>query len=198
MKTKKQQIKQRIVATLVTAFMFIMISGCYNVPSLHAGTTWYTNLVQNIVAGSLNIDSMSNLGFNDITVGVATNSLANLEVVNMQDWRGNGQGWTVSAYCNALTTAAAGVNTIANTSIFLNTGSVQAVSGSLTGVATYGTDSWRDLSSPRTLVNTAVASNAGMGSYNLANTSLNVVYNGRADQKTGTYQNQLTLTIVSN
>jgi hypothetical protein len=197
MKTKKQQIKQRIVATLVTAFMFIMISGCYNVPNLFAATGVNVTLIQNIIAGQLSIDSLSTLGFNDLTVGVAANSLGNLSVVNMQDWRGNGQGWSVSAYCNALTTTATGVNTIANTSIFINAGSVQAVNGSLTGVAASGIG-WQDLSSPRTLVNTGTALNYGMGSYNLANTMINVVYNGRGDQKVGTYQNLLTLTITSN
>jgi hypothetical protein len=198
MKTKKQQVKQRIVATLVTAFMFVMISGCYNVSNLYASTGWNVTLIQNIVAGTLNIDSLSTLGFNDITVGIANNSLANLSVVNMQDYRGNGQGWTVTAVCNALTTLASGTNTIANSSIFINTGSVHAVSGSIIGVATSGEGSWQDLQSIRTLVNTSTASNAGMGSYNISNTTLNVVYNGRPDQKTGTYQNLLTLTIASN
>jgi hypothetical protein len=198
METQKQKIKQKIVATLVIAFMFAMVSSCFIIPQSQAATTWGTNLIQNLIAGQLSVDSLFNLGFNDLTVGVAANSLANLTVVNMADWRGNGQGWTVATSCNALTTAAVGVNTLANTVIFINTGTLGVVNGSATGVATTGAASWRDLSALRTLVNTAVASNAGMGSYNLANTTLNVVYNGRADQKAGTYQATLTTTIVSN
>jgi hypothetical protein len=198
MKTKKQKIKQQIVATLIAAFMFVMISGCYNIGDLLAATGVNVTLVQNLVAGALNIDSLASLGFNDISVGLANNSLANLTVINMQDYRGNGQGWSVYAYCNSLYTLATGVNNLANSVIFLNTGSVQAVNGSLTGVAASGGSSWRALSGNLLLANTSTASNAGMGSYNLANTVINVVYNGRTDQKAGTYQNLLTLTILSN
>jgi len=198
MKTKKQKVKQQIVAVLVMAFMFVMISGSVNVPDLLAATSFTVATQQNIVAGALNVDSLASIGFPDITISNPANSQANLTVVNMQDWRGNGMGWTLSMTANALTTAVAGTNTIANTYIFVNTGaSVGVVSGSATGVATTGAGSWRDLSASRTLVNTASNNGSGMGSYNLSNTMINVVYNGNPSQKAGTYQNLLTLTIAT-
>jgi|WetSurMetagenome_2_1015567.scaffolds.fasta_scaffold368360_1 hypothetical protein len=197
MKTKKQKVKQQIVAVVITAFMFVMISGCYNVGNLFAATGVNVVMIQNLVAGLLNIDSMATLAFNDLNIGTAGNSWANLQVVNVQDWRGNGSGWQVYAYCNSLMVASTGVNNIANSSIFINTGTLSAVNGSTTGMGTTGAASWRALSGNLVLINMAAASNLGMGSYNLANTLVNVVYNGRGDQKAGQYQALLTLTVLA-
>lgn len=194
MQTKKQKIKQKIAATLVVAFMFMMVVGSFGIPNIMAATVVNVQLWQNILAGALNIDSMAQVTFPDITVGSAANSYGNLAVVNMQDWRGNGTGWTITSSCNRLSIAAAGSNNINNDAIAINSGQVGVISGLASGIDTPA-EGWLTLNTLRTIVNTAAGS--GMGSYNLSNTVINVVYNGLANQLVGAYKNQLTLTIVS-
>jgi len=197
MKTKKQKVKQQIIAVMVMAFMFVMITGTLNIPDLMAATTTTMAFGANISAGTLNIDTLASLAFPTMTIAVPTNDSANLTVVNMQDYRGNGMGWTMSAYSTPFTTPAGGTNSIANTAIFINTGTLTNISGTSTGVAATGAGSWRDLSAARTLVNTASNNGSGMGSYNLANTMMNIVYGGNPAQTSGVYTGTLTLTIAS-
>jgi hypothetical protein len=191
MKTKKQEIKQKIIATLVISFMFIMISGTFNVASILAATTTYTNLVQNFVAGNLELEAPNNVAFNNLAVGIAENSLANLDQVNMRDYRGSGAGWTVIGYTNNLQIATAGVNNVSNASIWWNPGTLTNFQGSSTGVSPAA--GWASLDAQRTLV--SASTNNGMGNYRVSNTALNIVYNGRSDQLQGTYTCVLTMTI---
>ena len=191
MKTKKQTIKQKIMATLVVLFMMFMMFGSLDLSQISAQTVTNTNLIQNIVAGNFWHEAMQNVVFNNIVVGVATNSLANMTITNLWDLRGSGAGWSLTGYCNSLTTTAAGINTIANTEIAWSPvgATIIAISGVTTGIAN-GTANF--LNAPRTLMNASV--NNGMGNYRINNVTLNVVYNGRTDQKTGTYQATLTMT----
>jgi hypothetical protein len=189
MKTKKQQIKQRIVATLVVLFMFVMVFGSVNIDLINAiGTN--TTLIQNLVAGSLSMEAPATIGFNNINLGSPTNSLANMLQVNARDLRGVGNAWTVTATMNNLTTAGAGVNNITNAAIAWAPGGYFSDNGTSTGVAV-GVAGMFD--SARTLFNTSV--NNGMGNYKIVNTTLNVVYNGNPNFVAGTYQNTMTMTI---
>jgi len=191
MKTKKQQIKQKIIATLVVSFMFIMVSGTFNVTSILAATTTYTNLIQNMDQGNLELDAPYNVAFNNLSVGVAANSLANLDQVNMRDYRGTAAGWTVVGYTNNLQVSSAGINNISNASIWWNPGTLTNFQGSSTGVTP--ASGWASFGSQRTLV--SASANNGMGNYRVSNTQLNIVYNGRIDQLQGTYSCVLTMTI---
>jgi hypothetical protein len=189
MKTKKQQIKQKIVAACVALFMFVMVFGSINIDVIRAiGTN--TTLIQNIVPGTLSMEAPATLGFNNINLGTPINSLANMTQVNARDLRGTGVAWSVTGTMNNLTTAGAGVNNISNAVIAWAPGGFFADNGSNAGVA-LGTAGFFD--SVRTIINTSV--NNGMGNYKIVNTTMNVVYNGNPNFVAGTYQNTLTMTI---
>jgi hypothetical protein len=194
MKTQKQTIKQKIVATVVVLFMIFMLFGSLDLPQTSAAVT-VTNLLQNVVAGGtgLSHEALQNVVFPDITVGTAANSLGNLTQTNVWDLRGSGAGWSVTGIVNNLTTAGGNntINILPNTIVAWNPagGAIIAISGSGTGV-TAGTAQY--LNSSVTLI-TATASN-GMGNYRINNVSLNIVYNGRTDQKVGAYTGVLIMT----
>lgn len=189
MKTKKQQIKQKIVATLVVLFMFVMVFGSVNIDFTSAiGTN--TTLIQNLVAGSLSMEAPTTIAFNNINLAQPANSLANMTQVNARDFRGVGNAWSVTGTMNNLTTAGAGVNNISNSVIAWAPSAYFSDNGTTTGVA-LGPSGY--FSAQRALFNTSV--NNGMGNYKIVNTTLNVVYNGNPNFVAGTYQNLLTLTI---
>lgn len=192
MKTKKQQIKQKIAAVTVVFFMALMVFGSRDQFALAIGTN--TTLIQNFIAGSLQLETAASLGFNDITVGVPANSLATLSIVNVRDYRGSGAGWTVTGTVNNMFAAVTGpLNYILNTTIAWAPGAVWALDGgaSNTGVAT-GAASYFG-GGLLTFANTST--NNGVGNYKVTNTALNIVYGGSAAQKIGSYQGTLTMTI---
>jgi hypothetical protein len=189
MKTKKHEIKQKIAATLIAVFMFIMIFGSVSVDFTSAiGTN--TTLIQNLVAGTLSMEAPATISFNNINIGSAINSLANMTVVNARDYRGSGVAWGVTGTMNNLTASNAGINNISNSVIAWDPGDSFADNGSNAGT-TVGVPGY--FSSARTLFNTST--NNGMGNYKITNTTLNVVYNGATDVVAGTYQNTLTMII---
>jgi len=192
MKTKKQKIKQQIIATLVIIFMFVMITGSFNVANLLAAST-STNLIQNFVAGTLGISAPYNVVFNQINVSQAANSLANMDTVNMWDLRGSGAGWDVTGYSDNLAISNAGINNIANTSIFWTPGELVSIQGSTTGVSVGAAGASMGVGNTTRLVNANVGN--GMGNYQIKNTIFNVVYNGRPDQLQGAYSAVLTMNI---
>jgi hypothetical protein len=190
MKTLKQTIKQKIVATIVVMFMFSMLFGSLNLPGVSAtGTT--TNLIQNFVAGTFGHQAQQNLVFTDITVGTASNTTANMLQTNVWDFRGSGAGWAISGICNNLLAVNTGINMLNADTIRWNPAgaTVTAFSGVTTGI-TNGTLQTLEVS--RTLI--SATTNNGMGNYRMWNVLLNIQYNGRTDQKTGTYGGILTLT----
>ncbi len=188
-KTKKHQIKQKIIATFIILFMFIMIFGSVSVDFTSAiGTN--TTLIQNLIAGALSMEAPTTILFNNINIGTAINSLAMMTQVNARDLRGSGVAWSVSGTMNNLTATNAGLNNISNAVIAWAPGAYWSDNGSNTGVA-LGVAGY--FSGARTLFNTSA--NNGMGNYKIVNTVLNVVYNGATDFQAGTYQNTLTMII---
>lgn len=193
MKTKKQEIQQKIMATIVVFFMGVMVFGSMDVRDTQAiGTN--TTLIQNFVAGTLQLETLSSVGFSDLTVGVGANSSTNLTLVNVRDYRGSGAGWTVAGTMNNLviTNGATGTNNISSSAINWYPVEFYGLEGaSNTGVALGSSGAF---SGARTLINTS--SNNGMGNYKVFNTLVNVFYSGDPTQKLGEYQNILTMTIV--
>ena len=190
METKKQTIKQKIVATTVVLFMLFMLFGSLDLPNVSAvGTT--TNLIQNVLAGSLGHSAMQNLVFSDITIGVPSNTTANLSPTNAWDYRGTGVGWGVTGYANALSVAGAGVNNIANSLIQWNPtgGAIVAINGVITSM-TKGVVA--NLDGSRALF--TAPGGSGMGNYQMLNVMVNVSYNGVISQLQGTYHAVLTMT----
>jgi hypothetical protein len=189
MPSKKQKIKQKIIATLVIAFMVFMIVGSVDIKDTSAiGTN--TTLIQNLVAGSLSMEAPATLAFNDINLGTATNSLANMSRVNMRDYRGSGAYWSVTATMNSLYVASAGVNNISNAVVAWAPGTLYSDNGTNTGVVIGSAGYFSGL---RTLMN--AGNNTAMGNYNVTGTVLNVVYNGSVAFLAGSYQNAMTMTI---
>ena len=189
MKTQKTQLKQKIAATVVVFFMMLMVFGSRD-DVFAIGTN--TTLTQNIIVGALSMEvSTANLVFNDLTIGVGANSLANLTQVNMRDYRGSGAGWTVAASMNNLQVSASGVNNISTAAVNIMPGSVYALdAGSNTGV-TAGAGGVLNI--VQNLV--SATANNGMGNYKLTNTMLNILYSGNPAQKAGMYQSTMLITI---
>ncbi|MFH1598388.1 MAG: hypothetical protein ABIB97_04985 [Patescibacteria group bacterium] len=170
---KEKQIKQKLIATVVIFFMFVMVATSIEQFSFIRAATDTANLIQNITGGSLATSCLGDCGFNDQVAGAGINSLCNFEVVNAQDYRGTGAGFSVTGWSTPLANGAGGNLLIPNTRIYWTPAdSFFSWNGaSNTGMDTVSTT--LDLSAARTLLNTAV--NAGMGYYNVPNTTLNVV-----------------------
>ena len=83
--------KQKIVSLLILCFLFSMILSTVKV-SQAAGDN--TNLIQNIIAGSLGVTAPDNLEFTDITLnGSNQNSNVYLDGVAVTDSRGGEREW---------------------------------------------------------------------------------------------------------
>lgn len=190
MTTRRKQLKQQIVATLVVVFMFGMIGGTFKVDYAGAiGANTVLNLL--VQAGSLSLEAPAQVNFTDVTLaGVASNTIANLVQVNMRDMRGTGAGWTAVGTANAMT--AANGATIPTTLLRLAPGDIFALDGaSNTGVAAGADYAGNFGDGARTLANTST--NNGLGNYVINGTILNLTV--PSTTYTGTYQNTLTLTI---
>ncbi len=189
MKTKKQQIKQKIAATVVVAFMILMVGGSINIQNTGA-TGSNSTLTQNLINGDLAMEAPTALAFNNITFGVAINSLANMDQVNARDYRGTGAAWSVTGTMNNLRVNNSETSNISNAAIAWAPGAYFSDNGTNTGVA-LGSAGY--FSALRTLFNTSATN--GMGNYKIVNTTLNVVYDGSVSLLKGTYQNTMTMTI---
>lgn len=190
MKTKKNQIKEQIVATLVVVFMFGMIFGTLSVDNSQAiGANTVLNLL--VTSGTLSLEAPAQVNFADVALaGVAVNTAGNLVQVNMRDPRGTGAGWTVVGSANAMT--ATNGSTIPQAYLRWAPGDIFALDGSSnTGVAPGADYSGNFGDGSRTLANTAA--NAGLGNYVINGTILNLTV--PATTYAGTYQNTLTITI---
>ena len=191
LKIKKQQIGQKIIATLIVVFMFAMISGSLNPIRVRAiGDT--STLQQQITGGSLSLESPTQVNFNSQTSGIGANSLANMTQVNLRDYTGTGSGWTATGSANIMT--AVNAATISNNRLRWAPGDIYALDGaSNTGVAAGADYSGNFGDGLRTLANTALSVGDGAGNYVINGTTLNLLVT--VDDYIGTYQNTLTLTI---
>lgn len=189
MKTKKGQIKQKIIATFVVTFMFAMMIGTVNV-NLVGAIGGNTILQQVVSAGSLSLETAAQVNFNTFTLnGVSTNSLANLVQVNFRDTRGSGAGYNVVGSANDMK---AETNTISNAFLKWSPGTIYALDGSSnTGVTAGASYSGNFGDGPRTMV--TATSNNGMGNYVINGTAMNLLL--ISSVPAGTYQNTLLLTI---
>lgn len=185
----KQQIKQKIIATLVVVFMLAMLGGIIRISDVRAiGDN--TTLQQEITAGSLSLESPTQVNFNATTAGAGVNSLANMVQVNMRDYRGTGASWTTVGAANNM--VAANAAEIPNSRLRWAPGDIYALDGaSNDGVAAGADYSGNFGDGSRTLAN--ASTNNGMGNYIINATTLNFLIT--ADDYIGTYQNTLTLTI---
>jgi len=195
MQTKKREIKQKIIAVFIITFMLTMVFGSLEMPAVWAiGSN--TNLIQNFIAGSLSMEAPASLGFSNISVGVPANSLANMDYVNFRDYTGSGAFYAVTGTMNNMFTSAAGTrNYVLNGNIAWSpsTSVLTGLEGSSTSGMAKGSDGFFDVAA-RTLINTS--NNNGMGNYRVNSLNFNIQYYGWGDQKAGTYQNTLTLTIA--
>lgn len=190
MKTKKEQFKQKIIATFVVTFMFLMIFGSININNV--GAIGGNSVVQlTLTGGALSLESPTQVNFNSTPINVvAYNTLANLTQVNFRDSRGTGGGYSVTGSANNM---AAGTNIIANSWLEWSPGSIFALDeASNTGVTAGAAYSGNFGDGLRTMV--TATSNNGMGNYVINGTALRVQV--RPSFITGVYQSTLLLTIA--
>ena len=193
MKTKRKDIKQKIVSTLVVVAMIIMVFSTLEYKRILADSN--VTMSQTVSAGTLSMSTVTSLSMNSaITIATATNSLGNLVVVNVIDYRGSGAGWTSTIYATNWNQIArdSGTNNISNSVTYIAPGTLGNYnSSSEAGIAVGSAGS---LDSPVTLFN--ASSGNGMGAYFLGNSELNIVYDGDATLLAGTYQATSTVTIA--
>jgi Flp pilus assembly protein TadG len=192
MKTKRKELKQKIVSTLVIVAMILMIFTTLEYKRILADTV---TMSQTVSAGSLSMSTVGSVSMNSaISIATATNSLGNLLVVNVIDYRGSGAGWTSSIYASNWNqiTREAGTNNLSNAITYIAPGSLGNYnSSSETGIAVGSAGS---LDAVVTLFN--ASSGNGMGAYFLGNSELNIVYSGDATLLDGTYQATSTVTVA--
>jgi len=194
MGAKIKETKQKIVAVIIILFMFMMVAGSLEIKQfVLAANTDTTNMFQNIVAGTLDMDAVASAAFNNITAGTSDNSMANLEVVNVRDYRGTGAGWQVTATSSNFVNGASGTAIIPNSRLKVVCGDLVGYNGAdTTGVAACSyAGNFGD--GARSIVNAAAT--AGEGAYNLYNNTLNLLVLATDDAQS--YNAVLSFTIVS-
>lgn len=192
-KTKSKEIKQKIVSTLVIVAMVVMVFSTLQYKRILADSN--VTMSQTVSAGSLTMSTVTSVAMNAaIAIATATNSVGNLLVVNVIDYRGSGLGWTAAMYASNWNQVAreSGVNNLSNAITYIAPGALGNYnSSSHTGIAVGGAGT---LDGSVTLYN--ASSGNGMGAYFLGNSELNIIYDGGATLLDGTYQATSTLTIV--
>lgn len=114
MATRRLEIKQRIMAMFVIVIMLIMIFSTLEYKRILADSVTMSQTVSGV---ALSMSTVASLTMNSaITIGTATNSLGNLNIINAIDYRGTGAGWTVSMYTSNWNQLAreAGTNNLSN------------------------------------------------------------------------------------
>jgi len=190
----RHKIKQQIIATLVVVFMFLMVFGALNQEMVSAN--FAANLIENFVSGSLQLEGPTSIAFSDINVGSPSNSLANLDTVNIRDTRGSGGQWSVVGSMNNMLATNAGARNFLdanNIAWFPGNATLTGLDGSNTSGIALGSNTLMNAGTQRTLIN--ASANNGMGNYILNGTLINIQYYGWGNQIAGTYQNTLTMTI---
>ncbi len=191
MKSNIQTIKQKIFSTLILFFALVMIFGQMEVSK--AANQDNSELYQNLIAGSLDITAENtNISFNNANAGMASNSLMNMNNIQVTDYRGSSAGWsaTTGSIDNFIDVDDANVQITLNSSLMWSPGDVTNLNSSdITGVAA-GTDD-QYLNTTRNLM-TASASN-GEGAFQIDNTILNFIV--EVTDPAGNYSSTLELTV---
>ncbi|PIY96249.1 MAG: hypothetical protein COY66_04680 [Candidatus Kerfeldbacteria bacterium CG_4_10_14_0_8_um_filter_42_10] len=114
LENKIKEIKQKIVAVLVISVMFALVFTTLNLnPNYVRAAT--SNVVLNVAAGTLSIDSSQNVSLGSAGAGSSLNvSLANL-MVNVKDFAGDGLNWAATVYSSNFTNGTGGTKIIPNT-----------------------------------------------------------------------------------
>ena len=167
----EQKIKQKILATLVIFFMFVMIGGTIDQFSIIRAATDTANLLQNIISGALFVQAQGDVGFNDQTAGTGLNSLANLTVVNVIDNTGTLGGWDCVGGSTNFINGASGNLILPNFRLMWAPGDLAG--SDLNGVAAGADYTGNFGDGTLTLINAAAG--YGSGAYNIANSTLNLL-----------------------
>jgi len=188
---KEKKLKQKIVSLIVIFFMFLSLMSVTGKLNFVRAESNVVQLKQNIVAGQLDLTVMAEVGFNNATAGTAANSLANMSVFNVEDGTGTGAGWSVTGYSSNLVNGTDTATLIPNTRIYWqpSDGFFGLNGASNTNVTKYS--SLVMLNTAQTII--TAAATAGMGKYNVPNTTLNVVI--QAGDLTADYNAVLTMTL---
>ncbi len=176
---------------MILFFALAMVFGQMEVSQ--AANTDNSELYQNLVAGSLDISAENaTIAFNNANAGQASDSLMNVNNVQVTDYRGSGAGWSATGADieNFVDVDDANVQITLNSSLLWSPGDITNLNGSdVTGVSA-GTDD-QYLNATRNLM-TATADN-GMGAYQIDNTVLN--FEVEVTDAAGNYAATLELTV---
>lgn len=195
MKARLKYLQQTIVSLIIFLFMFAMLFGKLILPTVWAANQANTILQEIISAGELAVEAPAQVNFAGFTInGFGANVTADLDNVNAQDQRGTGQGWSVTAVTNNM--VGSGLTAPGNmiTNAYINISAAGDITGlggaSTSGIALGGTaGNFND--GAMTVAN--ASANNGMGNYVVNNTTLQATI--LANNKAGTYQSTLTVTI---
>jgi len=194
----KRRLTEKIISLTIILVMFTMVFGklvFFNIQEVWAANEVNVILQEIISQGELAVEAPAQVNFADFTLnGFGTNVTADLDNVNIEDSRGTGAGWSVTSVTNHMVGSGltAPGNTINNEYINISTaGDITGIGGASTdGIALGGTTgNYND--GAMTIANSAT--NNGMGNYIVNSTILQATI--LSNNKAGTYQSDLTITI---
>ena len=107
-------IKQKIVAVLVISVMFALVFTTLNL-NPHAGNAATSNVLLNLAAGTLSIESTGTVDLGSTGAGSSTNVSLNNLMVNVKDFAGDGLNWAATVYSTNFVNGAGGTLIIPNT-----------------------------------------------------------------------------------
>lgn len=194
--TKIKSIKEKIISLTILLVMFTMIFGKLVIQNVWAANQANTILQEVITGADLGTSAPAQVNFAGFTInGWGTNVTADLDNVNAWDLRGTGLGWALTSVTNNM--VGSGLtgpgNMITNAYINISTaGGITGLGGSSTAGIALGGSTGNFADAAMSIAN--ASTNNGMGNYIVNDTTLRatILSNNRA----GTYQSTLTITIV--
>ena len=109
-----KDINQKIVAVLVISVMFALVFTTLNL-NPHAGNAATSNVLLNLAAGTLSIESTGTVDLGSTGAGSSTNVSLNNLMVNVKDFAGDGLNWAATVYSTNFVNGAGGTLIIPNT-----------------------------------------------------------------------------------
>lgn len=198
MKKEIKKIKEQIISLFIILVMFTMVFGklvFYNIQEVLAANQANTTLQEVITGADLGTSAPSQVNFAGFTInGLGTNVTAALSNVNVWDLRGTGTSWSLTSSTNNMVGSglAEPGNMITNAYVNISAaGTITGLGGSSTSGIVLGGSTGNFGGGAMTIANSST--NNGMGNYIVNSTTLQATI--LSNNKAGTYQSTLTITI---
>jgi len=184
-----KEIKQKIVAVLVISVMFALVFTTLNL-NPHAGNAATSNVLLNLAAGTLSIESTGTVDLGSTGAGSSTNVSLNNLMVNVKDFAGDGLNWAATVYSTNFVNGAGGTLIIPNTRFQVRPNEGTVYNAGSSSCSTTATGSECGLSSACALFNGDTAA-TGECRLNAVNLNLQVL----TTDPTADYNATLTLSV---